>query len=373
MLEKGQISQTQFLILILMFLIGTSILLLPGNIISTAKQDAWLSILFGMCTALLLSVVYSTLAKRYPNKTIIEFNEVILGKLAGKVLSFLFSLYFLTLTAGLLRIIGDFITTYIMPETPIQAIEITFLLVVIYGVRLGLETFSRTAEVILPWLLLFSFLLVFFLIPEIEKGNVFPFFEEGIKPIIKAGLFTLGVPFSDIVIFLMIAPYVSSPKKIWKNLSIAVLSGGMLIFIFVLLSILVLGPSIAGRLNYPIYLLAQKVNIGNFIQRIEVLAGGTIFMSMFIKTTICFYSTSLGFAQIFQLKEFRMLTFPFGIIVLILSNLMSPNIIFFKTFLSDTWTPYAIFFGAIFPLLLLGIDSIKIIFTKRKNKLSESR
>jgi spore germination protein KB len=373
MLEKGKISHTQLFILVMTFEIGTSILLAPFLMVGAAKQDAWISMLIGLSTGLLLVLFYAALVKRYSALTLVEMSEQVLGKWAGKGVSLLFFFYFLVLTAGLLRIIGDFITTHIMPETPITAIEITFMLIVVYGTRLGLEVFSRTSEVVLPWIMMFFFLLVFMLLPEIHLKNLFPLVEDGIKPVIKAAFLSLGVPFADIIVFLMITPAVSPSRKLGKVLFFSTLTGGMIIFVIVLMAILVLGPNQTTQLNYPIYVLAQRVNIGNFIQRIEVLAGGMVFIAIFIKTTISFYSLSLSFAQIFNLKEYKMLSFPFGMIVIFFANIMSPNIIFFQTFLFKSWTPIVLIFGILFPLLLLGIDTIKIGFNKRRNNILGSR
>jgi spore germination protein KB len=373
MLEKGKISHTQLFILILMFEIGNSILLVPFLMTAAAKQDAWISILLGIFIGILLIGIFGTLAKRYSNLTLMEINEKILGKWAGKGLSILFFFYFLILTSGLLRIVGDLIITHIMPETPIQAIEIIFMLIVIYGTRLGLETFSRTSEMVFPWILLFFFLLIFFLIPEIQFKNLFPVFEGGIKPVIRAAYYSLGIPFADLVIFLMITPFVSPSKKLGKVFILSTLTGGGIIFVIVIMSIFILGPGLTSQLNFPIYVLAQKVNIGNFIQRIEVLAGGMVFISIFIKTTISFYSLSLSWAQILNLKEYKMLSFPFGIIVIILANIMWPNIIFFQKFLFTSWTPIVFVFGIIFPLFLLAIDTIKNGVINRKKKILESR
>lgn len=373
MLEKGEITLGQLFILVLMFDIGTSILLVPSLIVVEAKHDAWIGTLLGISMGLLLTLLYGALAKRYPTMNLIELNESILGKWIGKVLSLLFFFYFYIQTAGLLRIIGDFITTHIMPETPILAIEIIFIVTVIYGVRLGLEPFSRTAEVVIPWVIGFFFLLVFFLFPVIETKNMLPIMEDGIKPILKAGLLTLGIPFADVVIFLMLIPNVVSPNKIGRILFFGTLTGGFIIFTFVLLSILVLGQNQTAKINYPIYVLAQKVNIGNFIQRIEILAGGMVFISIFFKTIISFYSTTLSFAQFFNLKKYKMLTFPFGIIIIILANLMSPDIIFFHSFLSKTWITIALIYGGLFPMMLLVIDTAKTRIKKRKMKFQESR
>ncbi|MEH7073520.1 GerAB/ArcD/ProY family transporter [Neobacillus drentensis] len=359
MIEKGVISQGQFIILAVLYIIATSILIGPPLFVLAAKQNAWMGIIIGICFGVLHAWMYGILAKRYPNKTLIEFNESILGKWAGKALSLLFFIFFLILTSGLLRIIGDFITTSILTDTPIEAIEVTFMLLLILAVRLGLETFARTAEMVVPWVLIFFFLLTFCLLPEIEMKNLFPILEDGINPVIKATIYSLGVPFSDLVILLMIAPTVASPKKIGKALGIATFTGGFILLTIVLLAILVLGANSIIQINYPIYILAQKINIGNFIQRIEVLAGAIFFISAFIKSTISFYSTVVSFAHIFQLKKFENLTLPFGIVIISLATVMSPNIVYFNNFLSTTWVPFAVIFGSIIPFFLFTIDSIK--------------
>lgn len=238
-------------------------------------------------------------------------------------------LYYLILTAGLLRIIGDLLTTHILTETPIQAIEILFLLTVIMGVRLGIETIARTSEMLLPYVLIFFVLLVLFLMPQIEVENISPFLENGMNPVLRGTFRTLGVPFLDLVVFLMIAPSVVAPKRVEKTMLIGVLVGGFILLLITLLSILVLGSDLTSRLNYPTFVLAEKIDIGNFIQRIEILSGAMMFISLFIKISICFYSLVLSIAQPIQLKNDKILTFPLGILVITMSISFFPNIVYF--------------------------------------------
>jgi spore germination protein KB len=365
---KEKISNNQFLVLIILFTIGTASLIAPPLLVGTAKQDAWLSSIIGIGFGLLFGKLYGMLALRYPTLTLAEYSEKILGKWIGKTVSFLFFLYTLILTAGLLRIIGDLLTTHILTETPIQAIEILFLLTVIMGVRLGLETIARTSEMLLPYVLIFFVLLVLFLLPQIEFENISPFLENGMNPVLRGAFRTLGVPFLDLVVFLMITPSVVTQKKIEKTMLIGILMGGIILLLITLLSILVLGVGLTSRLNYPTFVLAEKIDIGNFIQRIEILSGATIFISLFIKISICFYSLVLSIAQPIQLKNNKILTFPLGIMVVTLSIILFPNIVYFNFFLLKAWTPITIIYGLILPLLLLVVDSIKSKLVKMKSK-----
>lgn len=360
LLENGKISINQFNILTFLFTIGTGTLIATPITVVEAKQDSWLSALIASGFGLVFASLYGILAKRHPKMTLIEYCEAILGKWLGKTFSFLFFFYFLTLTAGLLRVIGDLITTQIMPETPIQAIEIMYILIIIYGVRLGLETFAKTSEMVFPWVILFLFLFVAFLIPQVKFENLSPFLEDGVNPALRGAFRLIGIPFLDTVILLMITPYVATPEKVNRALFFGTFSGGIVLNIIILLSVSVLGSDLTSTMYYPTYELAQRINIANFIQRIEVLSGGIMFISVFIKIIIVFYAMVLSLAQILNLNQYHMLTFPLGIIVISLSILLFPNIIYFNVFISDVWAPFALIYGLLIPLILLVIDTIKM-------------
>lgn len=359
MLEKGKITQGQFMILTIFFVIGSSIIIIPSLTVTVAGQDAWLAVLISMSVSGIHIFFYGILIKRYPAKNLIEINESVVGKWIGRAISFLFFCFFLMLTSGLLRLLGDFLVTYILPETPLEAVNVTYLLLVIYGVRLGLEPITRTAQILFPWFLLFLFLVIVLLIPEIDFTNLSPFYENGIRPILKASYITIGIPFTDIVILLMITPYVAPTTKSGKSLYLGVASGGMILFIIILLTILVLGSVMIGQLTYPIYVLTQKISIANFIQRIEVIAGGIIFISMFIKVTVSFYSTTLSLAQLLHLKLYKILTLPLGMLVIAVQKILFPNIILFNKFVTSAWTPVVLIFSFVIPIILIFVDTIK--------------
>lgn len=365
MLDNGKISNRQFSILVILFTIGTTTLIVPTILSDIAKQDSWLASIVGIGFGLLLIVLYKILAGRYPDLTLAQYSEKILGKWLGKLLSLLFFLFYLLFTSSLLRIIGDLINTHILAETPIQAVNGLFILTVILAVRYGLETFSRSSEMLFPYVLLFFLLLSLFLLPQIESNRVLPILENGIAPILEAFYHILGLPFLELFIFLMIAPSVKTPAKIGKNMLFSVLIGGFVVTLVTLLSTMVIGYELTSRLNFPTFVLAQKIDIGNFIQRIEVISGAFIFISIFIKITVTFYSMVLSLAQTLELKNYQILTLPLGAIVLLLSICLWPNIIYFRTYSKEVWTPLCIIFGLFFPLLLLSVDMIKAKFMKK--------
>lgn len=352
-MEKGVISNSQFAILVILFMVGSSTLIAPPLLVLEAKQDAWISGLLAVGLGLLIASLHGALAFRYPKLNLIEKCERILGKWPGKAVAWMFILYFLLLTAALVRIIGDFITTLIMPETPIQAIEIALMLTVILGVRLGLEVFARTAEVLVPWVLLFYAILVMSLLPEFQLNRMAPVMEEGIRPILYGIYPLLGIPYLDLIIFVMITPYVSRIRKTGANLRTGVIIGGLILAANGFLTVSVLGAEQTANLYYPLFTLTQKIHLGRFVQRVEVLAGGIFFISLFVKIVICFYATCLGVSRVMGFRDYKPYTYPLGMLIIGLSLHISPNIVYFQQFALKSWTPLCLIFGLVLPLLLL--------------------
>lgn len=359
MLENGKISNLQLTILVTMFLIGSSILLMPSAFATHAKQDAWIAAILGVGIGLLLVMMYYVLGSSFPNMTLAEYSEKILGKWLGRAVSLLFFTFFFLTSALVLRNIGDFLVTYILDETPIQAIEIIFFIVVFMGVHYGLETFSRTSEFFAPWIVLLFLIIIIFVFPEKEPKNITPIFEGGIKPIMRGALPFIGTPCFELVVFLMIFPFINQTKNTKKAFIAGYLIGGILLIIISVLTILVMGPSSTASEIYPSYVLAKKINVANFFERIEAVVAGLWFITIFFKLTICFYASALCLAQTFKLKEFRFLIFPLGMILVVLSLVAYPNSAYFLSVIGSIWTPYSSIYGLFLPVILMVVSKIR--------------
>jgi spore germination protein KB len=113
-----------------------------------------------------------------------EYSEMLLGKWMGKILSLLIIFFFLIIASTVLVDLGNFMATYIMPNTPIQAHYIIFTIIVIMGTRLGFEVIARSADILFPWALFLLSILIFTVLPEVHFENIQPAFKGGLKPIL---------------------------------------------------------------------------------------------------------------------------------------------------------------------------------------------
>ncbi|MGM7701558.1 GerAB/ArcD/ProY family transporter [Pseudalkalibacillus sp. Hm43] len=359
MIEKGKISVRQFTILVLFYVIGTTILVIPSILATNAKQDTWISGLISLGIGLSVTLLYYKLASKYPEKNFAEILEALFGKWIGKIVSIIYLILFVfLLCVFVLRDIGDFMVTVMMVETPIQAIHISFLLVVILAVRLGLETFSRAGELFLPWVLLLYFVLLFTIAPQIDIRKVQPVLENGLKPVLHASFSFLTFPFLELIVFMMIIPYVNRPEKTKNGMLIGTMVGGVLLILVSSVSILVAGVEETTESIYSSYDLAKQINLGGFFQRVEAMVAFIWFTTVFMKLTILTYVVSLGLAQTLEIKDYKVLTLPLGLLMYVLANNIFPNVAFLIEF-TETMQIYVFLFGFVFPLILWGVSLVR--------------
>lgn len=354
-----KINPRQFQILVMMFVLGSSSLITPTLLTSEAKQDAWISGLVGILFGFVVILLYNKLATLYPNHSFTEYAEIILGKWLGKLVSIYFFIFLLALLTGLIRQTGDFLTTQIIVETPIEFITIIFILSAIYGVYLGLETFGRASEIFYPIIMILILFFIVFLPQQMEFENIKPILENGWVPVSRGAIQLLGLPFFDLVVLLMIFPATNDKKIGEKSFIKGFLFGAIIIVTLVLTCILVLGSNLTEEKIYPTYTLAKKINIGDFIQRIEAVAAIIWLITIFFKVLICFYSAIQALTSIFNLKNPKALLFPFGMILYVLAKISSPNLPYFYETLEKTWFPFSLSSGLLLPTLILIVGLIK--------------
>ncbi|MBP1992422.1 GerAB/ArcD/ProY family transporter [Paenibacillus eucommiae] len=358
-MEHPQIGTRQFTVLVIMFIVGSSILMIPGAIAMHAKQDSWISSILAVAAGLGLIVLYCAIGSKFPGKTLFEYCKILLGKWIGLFVAIQFFIFSYLLAAFMLRYIGDFLTTEVMPETPITAILILFMVIVIMAASLGLEVLTRAAEIFFPWIVLFYFIIAVFVSPQIQMINLQPMLEHGLKPVLQGSLPLISIPYLELSLFLFIFPNVKNLNKRRQAFLIGGIIGGFLIVVVTFLSITVLGASLTIRNNYPTFSLTQKIHVGNFLQRVESLLAVIWFLTIFFKSAVTYYVSALGLAQILNLKDYRTVLVPLGVILVPLSLIVYPDIIYGNKFSGLVWTPYASMYGIVLPVLLLIVAFLR--------------
>ncbi|MFD0828540.1 GerAB/ArcD/ProY family transporter [Neobacillus sp. M.A.Huq-85] len=364
------ISARQFAIFVILYSVGTTILVIPGSLAHEVRQDAWIAAIIGTAISFLIVALYIAVERMFPTMTLVEIVETLLGKWLGKAVSLTFVFFSFINAQDLLYYVGTFLTTQIIPDTPHEAIHILFACILIMGIRLGLETLARSAELFFP---LFVFLFLLLIVSVLltadlwEFRNIQPMFKTGVKPMIRA-VFTFTSIFTlPLIVLLMIFPIsVTQVKKAEKNFFIAIFIAGVCLIILITLTILVLGPETSARQLYPSYTLARRINVGGFLQRIEAILAIMWLITIFFKMSIYFYAAVIGFVQTLNLKDYRPFTLPLGMILVTISFFSHPNVTHSAKFDNEIWPIYSSMYGIVLPLLLLAVNAVRKIINLDK-------
>ncbi|WP_284036889.1 endospore germination permease [Neobacillus sp. 114] len=362
-MENLKISARQFAILVILFSVGTTILVIPGSLANVVKQDAWITAIIGTVISCLIVALFVMIGRIFPAMTLAEIIETLLGKWAGKIISLSFFFFAYIAASELLYYSGTFLTTQIMPNTPIEAIHIVLACILLMGIRLGLETLARSAELFFPVFIFLFVLLVgsILITPDLWKlQNLEPILISGIKPMIRAVFIYLSVFSFPLIVLLMIFPIsVKQPRAAEKLFFMAIGIAGVCLIILITLTILVLGPEASARQMYPSYNLARRIKIGDFLQRIEAVLAIMWFITLFFKMSLYFYAAIISLVQSLNIKDYRPFTFPLGMIMVMISLFSHPNVSHSAKFDYEIWTVYSLIYGLALPLLLLIIHGLR--------------
>lgn len=360
MRSKEKISARQFSILVIVYTIGTPILIIPATVTSIAKQDGWIAAVLGIGIGLLLTKLYVSVGSLHKEKSLFESIEQVLGKWPGKAVTATTVFFCLITASEVLFFIGNFMTTQIMQATPIQAFNILFAIVVVMGIRMGIEAIARSAELLFPVFVLLFIVLVIFVSPQIQVERIQPVLEADLKSLVWATMYFSSVfTFTPFILLTLFPGEVDRPKEAAKGFYRGTIIAGIVLVLIIVLCITVLGTDMTARQTYPSYALAKKINVGHFLQRIEIVMAIMWFITIFYRISVYFYSAVIGMKQLFNLKDYRPLVFPMGFLMVVLSLLVHPNVMHSEEYNRSVWLPYVATYGFYLPILLLIVHAIR--------------
>ncbi|TCN16318.1 spore germination protein KB [Bacillus sp. BK006] len=324
-MEKAKLSVIQLFSLMFIFEMGTALVVSYGT---NARKDAWLAILLALCGGIVLFYIFHFLYRQYPNLLFTGYIRELFGKYLGWIVGLLYCLHFLYICGRNVRELGDLLVSSTLSETPLLAINLTLVLVICYVIHLGIEVVGRTAEVFMVVLLLLGAAGNFFVLVsgDVDFHQIRPFLERGWKPIFTTAFPHLFIfPFGEMIAFTMLLPYLNRPQLAKRAWLAAVISSGVILSWTVLLNTSVLGIDVMQRSVFPTLTAVGKVNLFDFIERLDAIVVFTLLITVFFKASIYLYAAVIGIADLFKLRTYHQILFPTGTIVIFLSLTMASS------------------------------------------------
>jgi spore germination protein KB len=192
---------------------------------------------------------------------------------------------------------------------------------------------------------------------EMELKNLTPVLADGLMPVVK-GTYRQLLFFGETIVMAMFLPYLNIPQRARRSTIIAVIITGLLGICVIIGTIAVFG-AITAHLKFPTLSLARYISIGNFIERAEALIILMWIGGGFVKITIFHYCAVLALAQWLNLKDYRPLAIPIGVILVILSIILWENIVEVVELIKKTLPVPFLIIEAGIPAVLLIVAMVR--------------
>lgn len=356
-MEAGKISSAQLACMLYLSLLATATLSSPSLAFDVARSDMWMTPALGCVTGFATIYMALSLHRRYPGLTVVQYSELILGPVIGKLISLTFLIVCLMMNANQLRQFAELMSMAFMANTPIVVFATTMVVVSSIAVRLGVEIIGRLALAFTPLIVVIVVVLILPLIKEMEPDQILPFMDQGITPVIRGAL-TLQLWFPMYTYVSMFLPYLSNTDKTKGRLFWAV-GWSVVTFTLTFFYVLMALGSATSFFAYPFLLLSRFVSIGTFMTHLDSLIMLVWVIDVFVRTIVMYYAAASGLAQWFKLRSYKPLTLPVGLVIILLAFWSIPDATTYNESIGHVILFYYIYAHLCIPIVLYIISLLR--------------
>lgn len=299
----------------LLFIMRTTIVIsfLPVLTLGEARQDAWIAAILTFFTSAAAVYFVVKLALKFPNKSIVEYSQELIGIIPGKLLCLSYLGLFLFVAGTDIRLYGEVIRSGFLPEMPMVVIVGSMVLLAVMAVYSGLEPLGRMADIIFPIFLLMLLGALLFPLLEADFSNLQPVLYNGWSPVLMAVITPTAI-IAQYTTLSMLVPSLTQPEKTMKVALWSLFCSSLVLVFFALIVVAVLGAEEGMRATFPVFKMLRAVRISAFLERIEVLSIFPWGLGAFSTVSIILYSGAKGLSQVLGMQDYRPLVFPMGVI-----------------------------------------------------------
>lgn len=359
---KEKLEKIELTALIIIMLTSISIGVSIHSIIKASGVDAYISLILSFILSIPFVMMFLIIFNYEPDLPMPQKMTKLYGEKIGICINTIFTIIAFIIGSNLMYNLVSFIESQFLYNTPPFVIGIAFLIVIIYINIKGIETISRVAFILIV-INIFLFLIQFFaLMPNIQIDNFKPVLEYGFDRVLNGAIRILSINFVSVFIISIIPKNkYKNPEKTNKAIIIGFILSMIIFFSFMIMTIGNLGINLASLYQYPEYMVLKRINLFNFLNRIENVIALQWLNGIFIATSLTIYFVA---NNIKKNNQSKLLTTILSILMLVIA---------LKSFRSNTDFNYYTYnilpIIRIFSIIPLIITALLIAVKKKKNKL----
>lgn len=317
-----KISHLQLRGLIVSIVIGVGVLNMQNPLAEEMGQNGWIAILISGLLTIPMVMLINKVFEMYPDKDFFEVGKAIYGPFFI-IIKIVFTLYLLMIAAFVARNLAELVKVFILRNTPLEVILITFILSCIYLASYEIDVIARAGYFMYPIIILFSIVIILIGLPNADWNRVLPLFRTDIGSILR-GIRVCFFNFSGIGLIIFMLPFVEDKKKIFKS-EVFAISTITLIYTAIFLAVVAnFSINQITLINYPVFTLSRRVDLpGYFLENLDGLIMALWVIIIFGTMVPVYYSASKVLSNMFKVKHHAY--FVIGLVPVIYLVAMMPD------------------------------------------------
>lgn len=330
------------------------------DVIKSAAVDGYFSIILSGIMGIGLLYIFYVIFDYEPDLTINIKITKILGKKFGNFINIIICMILMIIAFNFAYNLNNFIISQFLSETPFIVIGLVFTSLIYYLNTKGIDVISRVSFILTIINAIMLMIAIFGLAPQFDLNNFKPILAYGINRPLMGALFILTINISTIfALFVVPKNNITDKNNTKKYLNISYISSIAVMFVIFINVIGCLGINLASYYQYPEYMVLKRINLFNFLDRIE---NGIIIQwifGVFVSISMIIYYISNNINLHSQKKQ-NIYSLFISILILILG---------FKIFKNNTiYNNFSYYIAPYLKLLLIIIFTFIALLIKIKKQ-----
>lgn len=370
MKQKEVINNKQFRDIIIAFMWPATINYGSGILAREVGRDMWISGIISVLTVLLFAYIVIYVGNKFPDKTMVEYSHKLLGRVFGKILGLMLTIYFFLIAASSISMYVHHLSDFLLPQTPFLVVSILHIFVICYLVWKGPEVIARTSVIAFGAAIIFYLLVLMASLAEIDINRITPIFDSGVIHVFKSSLKGDTFVGPSQMLIAMIFPMISDKEKAYGAAASGLLIGGSFFIFYFIVELMVMGPQVVALMRIASMDFVRSIQITQYLHRFESFMVALWYWSIMNQAGVMTFCSLESFNQTVGIKKRNpFIIIAFGLIMIIVTYYIGHDRVLFLKLREHIWQYISLPVDFAVPLiLLLALVIKKMLLSSKDNK-----
>lgn len=345
--------------------IGIGIFNYERTIFQAAGHDAWVSVLFaGLVTHVLVWIIIHMLEK-YESADLYGIHYDLFGKWVGSLFNLMYMLYYLFVTATIIREYVEVVQAWIFPDLSTWVLVLLITLLAVYAAYGGIRVIIGMCVLGFVVIVLTS---VFFYYPlrYAVWTQLLPIMETAPLKVVQGSL-RMSFSLAGFELLMLLYPYIRNKKKAHLHAQISILYTNLVYIFIMIVAIIYFSPCQLRRSIWPSVNLLKIVKF-SYLERIEFIVVSVWMLLAVTGILLNMWAVTRGFKRMWNMKP-KITVWVVSLLAIAIAIYMESHEQIEKS--GALLGKAAVVFSYVYPIVLFAI--VMIVFAVRKRRQAQEK